>query len=201
MKYVSPYYATMSKFNNAQSNMNRLCKDIERWEKREVKFRKVSKDFDYTIMVAPYIPVNQERYNAIDKIFCDYCREIEEIKQFAHKCKRFPQYKEWFKDNYPDVPGDVLENWEPNWNYYYEKYKKLCREVCPDKQELANIAVHLCYVKYPSRSKRFIWKVAEDGILLNLLCKQIILPQKDPNGEYEYLGKKYSMVEVYNSAE
>lgn len=198
MKYASPYYATMTKWNKSWSNMNRLCMDIEKWEK-QLKYRRTDRKFDYTIMVAPGIPVNEDKYSKIEAIYQEFCREIEDVKKLAFMCKHFDKYKNYFKETYPDQPKEMFEEWEPNWNYYYSAYKKRCREVCPDKQELANIVVSLCYVKYPSRSKKFMWKVAEDGILSNILCKSIILPQKDENGEREYLGRKYSMIEVFNS--
>lgn len=198
MKYASPYYAAMSKFNKAWSNMNRLCMDIEKWEK-ELKFRRSDRKFDYTIMVAPGIPVDEEKYKKIEFLYQEFCKEMEDVRKLAHMCANYNKYKNYFNETYPGQPKEMFMNWEPNWNYYYDKYKKLCREICPDKQELANIVVSICYVKYPSRSKKFMWKVAEDGILTNILYKKIELPQENEYGMYVYLGRAYNMTEVYNS--
>lgn len=197
MKYASPYYATMSKFNKAWSNMNRLCFDIEKWEK-ELKYRRYDRRFDYTIMIAPGIPMDEEKYKKIDCIYQEFCKEMEDVKKLAYMCLHYSNYKQYFNETYPGHSKEMFMNWEPNWNYYYDKYKKLCREICPDKQELANIVVSICYVKYPSRSKKFIWKVAEEGILTNILCKKIELPKEDMYGMYVYLGRAYNMEEVYN---
>ena len=54
MKYRSEYYAKMKKFSVAKSNMNRLAKDIESWQKAEIRFKKTYKDFDYKIMMSPF---------------------------------------------------------------------------------------------------------------------------------------------------
>ena len=54
MKYRSDYYAKMKKFSVAKSNMNRLAKDIESWQKAEIRFKKTYKDFDYKIMMSPF---------------------------------------------------------------------------------------------------------------------------------------------------
>lgn len=201
MKYASPYYSTMTKWNKAWSNMNHLCIDIEKWEKKCVKFKKPDREFDYSIMIAPYIPVDDEKYKKIEKIYLEFCKEMEEIKKLASMCKEYSKYKSYFKENYPNSSQYELENWEPNWNYYYDKYKKMCKDICPDKQELANIVVSLCYVGHPSKSKKFMWKVAEDGILMNIYCERIVLPMEDKYGTRNYLGRRYYMREVYNSAE
>ena len=39
-----------------------------------------------------------------------------------------------------------------------------------------------------------MWKVASEGILLNIKQQRFSLPERDDNGEY--LGKKYTMMEV-----
>lgn len=62
---------------------------------------------------------------------------------------------------------------------------------------LANIAVRLQYEVYPKSESRFMWVVAEKGILENICqVEHLKLPQRDPFGEYCYLGRRYSMVEV-----
>ena len=65
-----------------------------------------------------------------------------------------------------------------------------------DEQAIANIAVKLCYEKYPNKSKKFIWQIAPDGLLANIKQERIKLPQRDSDGIYTYLGKKYNIVEV-----
>ena len=198
MKYASPYYSKLNKFNKAQSNMNRLCVDIERWQRKHIKFKKTYKDFDYHIMIDETIPFNEEHFKSIEKIYLDFCKEIDEASIFNAKCRNYDKYKDYFKENYPELTKEFVENFEINWKVYYDKYRSLCRRVCSDKQELANIATILCYEKYPNKNKKFIWKVASDGVLLNIKNQNIVLPMKCKDGNLEYLGKKYAMLEVYN---
>lgn len=62
---------------------------------------------------------------------------------------------------------------------------------------LANILVKLGYEKYPSRDKKFAWNMAGEGIVANIRqVPNLTLPKRAPAGEFEYLGRRYSMVEV-----
>ena len=57
------------------------------------------------------------------------------------------------------------------------------------------MAVRACYEFYPQKKNtKFMWRVASDGILQNLKQVNYPLAIRDDNGEYEYLGKKYSFV-------
>ena len=70
---------------------------------------------------------------------------------------------------------------------FFDKYRNECEKICPDKKMLANIAVQLCYEKYPRKAKKFLWKVAAEGVLSNIKQKDFALPVKDPNGNFCYL--------------
>lgn len=198
MRYASDYYNKMNKFSNAPSNMNRLAKDIERWQKQSIRFKRTYKDFDYSIMIDPRTEIDEDRFSAIEEVFLKFCKEIDEISKESVKFKDYYKYKAWFDENYPELEKSDVDNFTFNWNYYYGKYKLECKGICKNKQELANIAVKLCYERYPNKNKKFIWKVAADGVLLNLKQKNIYLPQKDSSGSLEYLGKSYKMMEVLN---
>ena len=83
-----------------------------------------------------------------------------------------------------------------NWNYYYERYSRIANMICLNPKELANLVVKLCYEKYPKKNKKFIWIIAGQGILENLKQTKVLLPTENENGQYEYLGRKYSLKEV-----
>ena len=68
--------------------------------------------------------------------------------------------------------------------------------MCPSQKELANLAVIICYEKYPGRSKNFMWRVASKGIIENLKQKNISLPIEDSDGDYVYLGRNYRLEDV-----
>ena len=63
-------------------------------------------------------------------------------------------------------------------------------------RELANICVVLCYDKYKSRNKKFMWQMAGKGVVENIKQVNICLPQECDDGEYEYLGKRYTLAPV-----
>lgn len=186
MKYAGDYYSGMTQFNRARSNMNRLCMDLEHWS-REITYKRNAVPFDYTIMIDESIEVPEDIYNKIDAIYGYYCKEMKELSEDQANIRKYGA---------PGVSRSNTKNFLINWEFYYAKYRDLCRAICPDKKMLANIAVKLCYEKYPSRNKKFIWIVAGSGVIDNIKQIDFELPYKDDAGEYRYLGKRYSFMNV-----
>ncbi len=190
MKYASPYYSTLKQFNRSFSNMNRLCFDIEKWEKK-VRYRRTDKTFDYSIMIDKDIPFDQDKFDAIEKIYLGFCSETAELLKLYKMTKQWSKYEGQLKGI---MTKQEAAEYEINWDSYYGKYRSRCQAVCPDTKELANYAVVLCYQKYPARGKKFMWRMAPGGIVENIKQESFALPSLDDSGEYEYLGKRYSFV-------
>lgn len=189
MKYASPYYFSMKNLSHSQSNMNRLCKDIEHWH-REHRWKVTYRDFDYKIMVDDSIPFNEYRFNRIEELFIAFNKEIAaSLRQVKKALAKNANRKSKSKEPYEYVE-DI------NWQGFYNSYRKKCFDICPDICELANYATRLCYEVYPKRRKTFLWVVAGEGILANLQQTEQYLPIRDPNGEYEYLGNRYRMEKI-----
>lgn len=81
----------------------------------------------------------------------------------------------------------------------YEQYFKALRNECLQEisnniQELANLAVWLCYKVNPTKGKDFAWDIFGSGILKNLMGEscEVEIPQKSQFGDIEYLGSKYT---------
>lgn len=190
MKYRSQYYAKQ-KLSRAPSNMNKLCWDIERWE-RGIKWKRTYRDFDYRIMIDDSIPMNEDTYLAIEEIYIRFCNEMAQLAKDQASVRTYDDY----------VVRDAISRYDAehftiNWGYYYQKFKEECLSVCPDVCELANICVLLHYEKHKNKNPKFMWVVAEEGILKNITPVETLrLPQLDENGEFEYLGRKYNMVTV-----
>ena len=182
MRYASDYYKKLKNFSHSHSNMNRLCREIRNWE-RDFKWKRKFKDFDYHIMIDETIPLDEEKFSAIETIYIEFCREIKQLKVDEAKIQ---------EEENPDFTV--------NWNYYYDLYREKCLEVCPDLKELANIAVKLCYEKYPARNKKFIWRMAGPGVVDNVKQIDYLLPLEAENGRYEYLGKRYNLVKREDDA-
>lgn len=191
MKYTSPYYSKMKKFNRRNSNMNRLCREIERWEK-QFRYKKTYKEFKYQIMIDETIPVNEMTFAQIEALYLEFNKKMAEIKKELERVRIYGS-------NDSDLIGwaskDNTKDFIVNWQYYYDQFKNRRNAICSNKKELANYAVILCYEKYPRRNKKFMWRVASEGILQNIKPKNIQLPEADDRGMYEYLGKKYNMVD------
>lgn len=189
MKYRSEYYARQE-LSKANSNMNRLAFDLEKWE-RNVKWKYDFKDFDYTIMLSGK-EINKEKFAAVEKIYVEFCREMQELSKDQSRVRRYED---------EDIRAALTKydaiHFTIDWNYYYQKYKDGCAAVCPDQSELADICVKLCYEKYPKRQAKFMWLVAGEGILENLKPDEnALLPKRDDSGDGEYLGLKYSMAPI-----
>ncbi len=177
MKYTAPYYARLTKLGVAPSNMNRLCWFIEKWSKN-YKRKRTFKDFDYSIMIDQSIPINEERFSQIEAIYLDYCREMCQLG------------KDQRSINAEDTPFAI------NWGYYHNLYKEKCLKICPDHRELANYAVMLCYERYPNKTKKFLWRVTDRGIIDNIEQVEVLLPQRDDSGPHKYLGRRYKLTQI-----
>lgn len=196
MKYASPYYANMKKLARTQTNMNRLCWEIEKWEKETIKYKRFNKDFNYQIMIDESIELDQSKFDAIENIFLEYSKEMRELSQEQYKFNNYNKYMHWIQSNYPTLSMDEIVGFQFDWQYYYNKYKTMCKNICSDDKELANIVVKLCYEKYSKRDKSFMWRVASEGLIKNLMLhkNQVYLPSLNIEGKYSYLGKRYDLL-------
>lgn len=205
MRFASPYYFNMKSLSRVYSNMNRLCFEIEDWH-RSHKWKRKSKrndpyqisdrmnvnfydrQFDYTIMLDKSIPVDEYKLNQIKDLFLQYYSESDKmLKDHQAKLEKVANRKD--NSNYEYV-DDI------NWQAFYNSYRLKAFNICSDICELANYAVMVCYELYPKRKKRFMWTVGGEGILCNLKQSEQLLPIRDPNGEYEYLGNHFRMEKI-----
>lgn len=192
MKYKGNQYAKYKKLSRSLSNMNRLCYDLERWDK-DIRFKRTYEDFDYKIMIDNSISMDNEMFNSIEEIFLEFCKEMRELAIDQNKLHHYDDYIDEFGD---DISREEALLFTVNWNYYYDIYRKRCLLVCGGNEKiLANIAVKLCYEKYPRKNKKFLWRVAGNGVVDNIKQAPIMLPLRDDDGNCTYLGKKYSMVD------
>ena len=195
MKYASEYYSKLKKFNKSQSNMNRLCFAIEKMV-NEIRFKRKYKDFDYNIMIDNTIPFDEYKFKQLEELYLEFSKEISELGKQNSMLKNKDVYENYFSN----LDKKIFEYTDINWEFYYEKYKKRANEIAEQK-ELANMAVELCYKRYKTKSKKFIWIISGQGVIDNIIQTKIELPIQDINGKYEYLGKKYNLKEVDNFVE
>lgn len=187
MKYASDYYGGLHKFSHSNSNMNRLCKDIERWCKTE-RYSSGARDFDYHIMIDETVEVPEELQAQVNALFIKFYKETAELARDQLNVRKYGD---------DSLSRYDARNFSINWGYYYDLYRAEAEKLCDDKKALANAAVRACYEYYANKKNtRFMWVVAGDGILENIKQQRFELPIRDSQGEYEYLGNRYSFAEI-----
>lgn len=210
MRYISDYYERLYqsmeknesayRFNKSYSNMNRLAIMIDKFHNKEIKWKRnklygSGGDFDYTVMIDDSVDVDEETLRRLVAVYKEFNEQVKYLSAFENKLHEWDKYKEelkaWDKES--------ALNYKVNWQSVYDKFKNQCEEICPDKKKLANACVTICYEQHKSGSKKFLWAVASSGLLENIKQVEFNLPHLDKDGEYEYLGKRYSMMPYYDN--
>ena len=187
MKYRSPYYARQQ-LSKAPSNMNRLCWELERWE-RGVRWKKEAR-FDWQIMYDQDIKYTEEQFDAVEKLFLDFCTETTRMQKYQSLVRKY-QAKD-IREKYTKAEAS---SYIADWDTMYRRYRALGREICPDERVLANIGIILTHVKYKSRGHKFPWVVAPEGLIQNIRPKELMyIPTQCDDGHATYLGKPYKLI-------
>ena len=172
MKYASDYYGKL-KLSKTRSNMNRLCWELEHWQ-REIRWKRASPFFDYSIMFDGSVDAGPDKIKinyAVDALYKCFCRDVKQLVE--------------------DVKGKSEDERKKAYALLYERYRNEVLAACNGNVKLAaNITVWLSdFCK--SRNQKFPWIVAGSGIVQNIKQVDAPLPIRDDNGDLEYLGKKY----------
>ena len=176
MKYASPYYAKQ-KLARTYSNLNRMCWDLENWEKR-LRWSNKHKRFDWHLMIDDEITPPEQLVERLDAVYARFCKDVREIS-----------------NTYKGVGADN-ELMKSEYGRCYEVYRSECKLLCPNQKMLANVLVRLCYERHPSWNRKFMWLMAGPGIVANIKQADYDMPVRDDNGPYEYMGRNYSMVKI-----
>ena len=181
MKYAGDYYAKQKKFLKSQSNMNRLCWNIEKWEK-DIKWKRRDKTFDYKIMIDESVGCDQSILDSLGKIYLAYNKDVQQMKKDELSIQS-------------ELGG--ADRFKLTWDEFYGKYREWCFSICSDKRMLVNALVILCYERYPKGTSGFLWNIAGNYIADNIIQSNIVLPVRDEiNSDFKYFGKGYRMCNV-----
>ncbi|MCD3319540.1 hypothetical protein G8V07_14230 [Clostridium botulinum D/C] len=188
-------YPNKKSFNRSKSHMNEFCWYIEKWE-RQLK-QSINKEFINTseYMINKTIPIDENKYNKVKKIYSKFKREFRELKKQEKMSKNYSKYK----DFWDGLKKFEVENTKVDWNELYDRYKAELEKIVTNQSELANYIIDLVYNKDKGKYYIFAWQIAEDGILTNLRnnSKQPIqIPIKttqDDKDAVEYLGEYYKL--------
>jgi hypothetical protein len=185
MKFAGIYYFKQ-KLSSYESNMNLLCWELEKWEKK-IKTRK--KRFNWNILINKDIERNQEKFIEIYDLYKEFKELIEKLRLIQYKLNHFRNYHE----NSELISQFEIDNKQVDWERHYQPFRNRANKICSDQKELANYVVEICYKMFPKGAKNFAWVVAKNGMIENIKQIPIELPINDVNGSFVFLGKNYSL--------
>lgn len=134
-----------------------------------------AEEFDYTIMKSD-AEYSQHLYKKIETVYKAYLIELKDYNCYASE--------ERIKDSDSYLTRLELKT----------RFKRDCLVLCPNEEVLCNIILDMCYSR--STSKRFAWDICGETIIKNLLMRnggEIKYPTRDPEGEIEFGGERFTM--------
>lgn len=155
--------------------MNKICKKFEREFDGYIGKTSGKTAFDYTILKNDS-EYEQRQYNAIRRLYEDYNKRLSSYAIFADY------------ERVDDCDSNAI------FASMNDDFRKECDKICPNKEELCNIVLDMCYTK--SATKRFAWSLCGTEIIHNLLVKnnfEISYPVLDGDGDLEYCGERFSI--------
>ena len=177
-KYKSPVF-----YNPC--TMNKICWYIEdAFKDVKLKVRNDDKDFDFRIYKSSK-RYNKDRFEQIKNLYKQYNKEKRDLIR-GQNISMDSKYES--KDNY-DISSSK--------KMFIDKFIKDANKICSNQEELCNILIDICYKNKANR--QFAWDICGDQIITNLLNKNnntYKYPIKDKNGDIEWNGCKFSMIEM-----
>lgn len=169
------YYDLRMPVSVNNSVMNVICRKFEERFDRLISKQASTNTFDYQIMKSGelYTP---RRYTEVERLYKEYSHRLQKYTLAARR--------------------ERIDRGAMNQTLMalHDEFRAECDSVCPNSQELCDIALDLCYRK--ATTKRFAWALCGSEIITNLLLKNnnsISYPVRDDNGDLYYNGKKFSV--------
>lgn len=153
---------------------NRICRRIESEFDGYLSKNKPDEDFDPVIFKSN-ISYSKSQYYNIRKIYLEYVKEAREYMKRANK-ERIDKVK-------AGKLRDLL----------IERFNEKCSREVPNRWQLCNIIVDMCYQK--EGSKQFAWDIVGEEMLLNLLRRndyKISYPTANEDGDICWKGEYFS---------
>lgn len=174
-KFVNNYYFNMP-ISLSNSTMNRICWRIEGAFSLSTK---KDSNFDYNILKSN-LDYNKNTYNKLLMLYDEHNQDMQMFKKVS---------------SIDNLEKDEIQEAR---NSFVQKFKEEALSICNNLEELTNIAIDICYEKYKSRSKQFVWDIAGDQIIKHLLSKNdntIHIPIQDESGAVNFRGKRFTIIE------
>ncbi|MFD0712289.1 hypothetical protein [Paenibacillus sp. GCM10027626] len=179
------YFQLTSPVSMSPSTMNRLCRHIEAvFQHDRLPATAAGAAFDYSLLQSGRV-IDPCRMEAIKHLYEQY---LQQTKEFAKK------------SSYERI--DKEERSQKR-KLFASIFQQKALALCPDREQLADIAVELCYPKNSS-SKQFAWDLCGEQMLLNLLRHaggRIFIPERAEDGDLFYHGESFKLNTYYLQAE
>jgi hypothetical protein len=178
-------YYKYNPFIETDCLMNKICNYMEyntKELKKEITNYKTSEEI-ISILKNPTIVTDPEKYKQLYDIYDKYKKEKRHFQQILNQ-----------------NTGQVYKTIEQ----YNKVIKQEAFKISSNGSELANLAIDICYIAKLNDNKNFAWNIFGNEIVENILLnKQKIckVPFQDKDGNIDYMGGKYSMMEVNSNLE
>jgi hypothetical protein len=161
--------------------VNLICHYLEK-EVKEVKANVKNDNFDYSIYMNPDIEVDENKLHKMELLY----DKFRAFQRNSHDRS---------SNNWEDDEDEF-----PTRDEYIHVLEREAYYISNNISELANLLVEVCYGMHGENSKEFCWKLfGGRGLLDNLAmrCRGFMqVPVLDDKGTIEYLGKKYSLLNL-----
>ena len=167
------WFDRLSPISDSDSTMNKICHRLEE-ELDDLSYHVRSDEFDKSILMTDK-SIKRALVPEILKVYEEYKSE-----SYAHM----------------KTCGNDDEDRAMLQRMFDERYKEKIYSICNNEEDLANILVNELY--NTPNSKQFIWAMCGDYLVEKLLKDNdntIKYPTEDPNGDIEWNGIRYSIIE------
>ena len=187
-KYIDSYNKYLP-LNEADCIMNQLAKYMESIKYNLTQFINDKTSFNYKLLIDEDIPIDTEIFNKVLKIYKDFndSKYLYNTAKESEVCDN-TETKDGFNE---DEFNDLQE--------VYKYYKDQLYAICSNAKQLANIAVDICYKRYPNSNKDFVWQLCSYGLIENIKKhkqSQLFVPIRNDSGSILYLSETYNLQEV-----
>lgn len=171
------YYNLRMPVGTGDCIMNKICKRFESEFDSYISKSTHLNRFDYSIMKSD-AEYTKTQFYAVKKLY----------EEFNKRLQNYAIYSSYERVDADDSAEEVA--------LMTRDFTRDCLEVCQNESSLCNIVLDLCYKR--SATKKFAWSISGDEIVKNLLSRsgKISYPAKNPDGDIEYCGHKFSVVEI-----
>jgi hypothetical protein len=172
-------YKKYNPFIETDCLMNKICWHMEKSVKQlKEGMNKNAPEYIVDLLQNKYVKTNKNNIKLLYDLYLEYKKE---------------------KRNFATIVDDSGTNKYKTIEQYHKHIRQKAYSIINNGAELANIAVDICYKIHPNDNKSFAWNVFGKEIVDNIKENRqdnCFMLKDDKYGEIEFLGGRYSRVEI-----